>query len=138
MSKDCGISSHKQGSVSTDCAIAETVRELLPKAEVLIDCKQFEDSNAVISVYLFDKNCTTIHIPLPKEAEDFIIKFDEPFPLMEGVESVLRNEMVMNYRANMPEFEFEIDIPEEVINYIGINQVKEILSKSQTLEYVEV
>jgi hypothetical protein len=66
------------------------------------------------------------------------MKFDEPFPKMKSVESVLRNEMVMEYRANMPEFEFEFDIPEEVINYIGIEQVNQILSKSETLEHVKV
>ncbi len=39
-------------------------------------------------------------------------------------------------RVNLPEFEFEVELPESYINSINIDEVKELLKDSKTLELV--
>jgi hypothetical protein len=60
-------------------------------------------------------------IDLPEEAQDFINAFDYADP---------------EERMQMKQLEFNIDVPNELINEIGIKQVSEILSKSRYMEEV--
>lgn len=69
-------------------------------------------------------------IPLPFKAKQAILKFDM---IGEGCDK----REVMRLRAAMEPFEFEIKIPDRVINDIGISEVYRILSESKTLEHVE-
>jgi len=62
-------------------------------------------------------------ILLPKEAILFIRQFDLSTPLQ---------------RVAMNTIQFEIDVPDDLINQIGINEVYKILSESKTLEHVNI
>lgn len=61
-------------------------------------------------------------IDLPPEASNFIYNFDNKSP---------------EERVLMEPFSFEIDVPEEIINQIGIQEAIDIINKSETLELVE-
>lgn len=58
---------------------------------------------------------------LPREAQLFIYAFDNATP---------------EQRLALPEISFEIDLPNEVIEMIGIGEVYKVLSESITLELV--
>lgn len=61
-------------------------------------------------------------IPLPTEAQRFIKLFDALGP---------------NDRVLMSPISFEIEVPDSYIDSIGIEDVKDILSRSKTLELVK-
>jgi hypothetical protein len=105
----CGV--EKRTNAWTHCGIAVAIRDLLPQAEVF---------NSEIEVF----KELAASIPLPKIASDFIDEFDS---LIDEPEK----------RLNLPEFSFEIDVPDEVIERIGINEAKAILEKSETLNLIE-
>jgi hypothetical protein len=92
-----------------NCAIAIAVREIFPKARV-----------GCVLIYIND---SFTNISLPLEASLFINKFDEL------VENPIE-------RLNLPELEFEITLPESYINSINIDEVKEVLKNSETLELI--
>src|SRR6478752_4345288 len=100
-------------TATTNCAIALAVRDLFPTAQVECDSIELiadaEYSNA-------DNYCS-----LPQEAQDFIDQFDEADPFT---------------RENMDPFSFEIEVPEFVIQQIGLSQIYKVLSESKTLEHV--
>jgi hypothetical protein len=60
-------------------------------------------------------------IDLPDTATEFIFQFDSRRPAD---------------RLTMPEISFEVDVPSEMIEAIGIGQAYKILSESKTLELV--
>lgn len=60
-------------------------------------------------------------IQLPTIAIKFIKNFDQASP---------------EERLKLEPIEFEIDLPEELINEIGISEVEEVLSTSKTLEMI--
>jgi len=60
-------------------------------------------------------------VRLPNEASLFINEFDSNGPV---------------HRQLMPPISFEIDVPDYVIDQIGIGQVYKALSESKTLEHV--
>lgn len=62
-------------------------------------------------------------IPLPQVAKNFIKMFDSELP---------------EFRPGMAPLSFEIDVPNEVIDMIGIGQVYKVLSESKTLELVKI
>ena len=94
--------------LSTNCAIALAVIDLFPDAA--IGCPSFS---------LIDGHNST----LPNIALDFIAQFDA---LSETPEE----------RLKLSPIEFEIEVPNEVIESIGINQVYKVLSESKSLEMV--
>ena len=98
--------------VAHNCAIALAVRDLLPEAAV---------SSRSIFLHINDR---LVSIELPNEASKFISEFDKLSTQPEK-------------RLTLSEVEFTIDLPEKVINNIGINEVKSILANSQTLELAE-
>lgn len=91
-------------SPESNCAITYACRKLFP------ECNTTRDF-----IVLRDKN----RIPLPETARDFIEVFDSSNP---------------NQRVNLDPFEFEVDIPDKIIDSIGIGEVNRILSESITLE----
>lgn len=94
-----------------NCAIALAVRDIFPQAGVSAgDIYPFASNGDVYSM-----------ISLPLSARSFIRAFDNFSP--EG-------------RIKMKPISFEIEVPEEIINCIGIPQVESILSNSLTLEKV--
>lgn len=106
-------------NIGSNCGIGVAVRELFPNAWV---------SNS--SIWLFDitpdynyvmGRPPHIYISLPIEAKAFIRRFDFFKP---------------EDRVNMTPVSFNIDVPDEVINRIGIQEVESILSNSLTLEKV--
>ena len=98
------------GSVENNCAIAIAVRDLFPLAYVNADH---------IYPFGFDAgNYEQLRIPLPEVAKQFIKLFDG-FVLTPRL------------RLLLPEFDFRIDIPDEVIERIDIDDIKKwILNKT--------
>lgn len=91
-----------------NCAIALAVREIFPNACVSAKCLYFH----------IDED---EHVSLPPHAQVFISLFDFLSPTA---------------RASMFDISFEINVPDEVIQQIGIGQVYKILSESRTLSHV--
>lgn len=112
-SKMCGEEPEhmRTGYVESNCAIALAVRELLPTCFVM--------SNEIREQFF--KSFDNWRIPLPHEAIHFIDLFDT-LPSQERVE--------------MPEIEFEVEIPQELINSISIEGIKDLIKDSKTLELV--
>lgn len=106
----CGVDNSKPRSQS--CAIAVAIRDIFPSA-----CVGFPD---IALQGRYKPRC----VKLPNEALSFIRDFD-----------MLVN--VPEKRLNFPEFSFEIDVPDEVIERIGIEEAKAILERSETLNLVE-
>lgn len=90
---------------SSGCAIAEAVREVFP------------DATVGRHTMLFDR-FTQSFANLPAKARKMTFLFDQS---------------TSEQRALLPEFEFEIDVPDEVINKIDISDIE----KCSTLELVK-
>lgn len=88
-----------------NCAIAHAVKDLFPQA--------------VVYVYSMQLMPKTDGIRSPSNMSAYITQFDKLSP---------------KERLLMPEEEFEVDVPDQVINKIGISQATEIISRSLTLE----
>ena len=103
-SKNCGVESdiHETGR---NCAIAVALQDIFHEVYV---------TNYYIFPFGIDNTATTdLKITLPVIAQQFIKLFD-------GFR------VTPNLRLLLPEFEFTIDIPPEVINAINIDEVKEL------------
>jgi len=109
--KESAMCGYGFNSYTKNCAIALAVREIFPNASVGVSI--ISTNNGKGSV-----------IDIPEEATNFIREFDK------------RGELPLS-RLQMPEVFFEIDVPANIIDEIGINEIKEILSKSETLNLVE-
>jgi len=99
-------------SVSTNCAIAVAIRDLFPNARIGFPTVTF-DYSAIEN--------TSFNNILPQKALDFIGLFDSLSP---------------ESRLNLPEFSFEIPVPNEIIDRISIATIYKVLSESPTLELV--
>jgi hypothetical protein len=95
-----------------NCAIAVAVRDMVPQAKVRTHYIAFFDTswNYITSSFL------------PPVAVRFIKKFDTRSP---------------EERVRIKPISFDLDIPDEVIERIGIDQIHKILSESKTLEYAQ-
>lgn len=119
--KMCGISDipHTPESnvenIMENCAIAVAVRGVLGKVQVgEFNIDFFENVDG--------KDTHICCIELPDAASDFIQEFDRNLP---------------EARVNMPELEFEIEVPDIIINKIGdMEEVRDLISSSKTLELV--
>lgn len=116
--KDSMMCGTKEGELvnTRNCAVALAVREILPNVGV---CQSF------IDIYNENDNIVYSINDLPIEVSNFITKFDN-----------LRQEPEKRLELPELEFEFEVILPEEYINSINIEEVKEILKGSKTLELV--
>lgn len=107
------------GEANQNCAIALAVRLLAPKAEIYVSHINW------LGVDCSDQPCEWDQISsfskLPAEAIRFISTFDSSS---------------IEQRIAMSELYFEVDLPSEVIDQIGISEAYRILSESKTLELV--
>ena len=107
--KNCGAEGDID-EMERNCAVAFALHDIFPGVRV---------TNFFIFPFGVDHNADTDpKIPLPLIAQQFIKLFD-------GFR------VTPNLRLLLPEFEFTIDIPAEVINAINIDEVKELLSDSK-------
>lgn len=110
-SKMCGTTTQ---STAENCAIALACREVFPNCAVSVN-----------SIYIDGRDCMgSPSIDLPKDARLFIMTFD-------------RLKYKPQERLLLPELEFEVELDEDVLNSINIDEVREVLKKSKTLELVE-
>lgn len=106
--------------VGFNCAISVAIIQLFPYAFVGMDSVIFDPR---LERDCFENASITGDIVsvLPEEACDFIGDFDANTP---------------ERRARMNPISFDIDVPDSVIEQIGIEEVNKILSESKTLEAV--
>lgn len=96
----------------TSCAVANSVRDIFPDVSVLgpymyVTSAEFGPREKII---------------LPENVASYIATFDTYKSDEE--------------RAAMPEIEFEIEIPEEIINSINIDELRPLLDCHKNLEIV--
>ena len=108
--KNCGTG-NEDHRIENNCAIAFALADIFPKVFV-----------TNLSIFPFgidgDKG-NDIKIPIPLIAQQFIKLFD-------GFRLTPR------LRLLLPEFEFTIDIPDEVIEQINIDDVRELIKAGGT------
>lgn len=109
----------RKNGLVTNCAIALSIRDIFPEARVLRSFilpfyEQYVD-------YLQTHQRVFGTISLPTVAVDFIDKFDNAEP---------------ECRRAMEELEFEINIPECVIEKINIDEIRPLLVNHPTLQLV--
>jgi hypothetical protein len=110
-SKMCGI---EKKYIGDSCAVAVAIIDLFPSAQIG-KTFAFLMSDGVYRVDGLSK------IYLPVSAAEFIFAFDNLNP----------EERVLMYP-----FSFEIEVPEYVIERIGISTIYKVLSESSTMEMV--
>lgn len=98
--------------IAENCAIAIAVRDLFPNAHVRLSLIRFRERK-------HHGNIAT----LPNIAQEFILNFDTSTP---------------QERLLMQPISFEIDVPDKVIDSIGIEQVKQVLSDHPFMQEVEL
>lgn len=116
-SKDCTYSNDEYNSragYETNCAIAKAIIQLLPGAFVDGEHIAFYSSYET-----YRRKQPLVKIPLPKSAKLFIDEFDCADP---------------EERAQMKPMSFTVDVPDYLIERIGISEVHRILKESKTLE----
>jgi hypothetical protein len=107
--KHCGTENDIY-QMGRNCAIALALKDIFPEVYV---------TNYLIFPFGIDANDEKdVKIPLPTIAQQFIKLFD-------GFH------LTPNLRLLLPEFEFVIDIPAEVINAINIDEIKELISNRE-------
>lgn len=106
--KNCGR--YLSDNVTTNCAIAFAVRDIFPNARVY--------GSGELN-FFGDAVSKGIYTSLPIKAHEYMNKFD----VTESFE-----------RELLPELEFEINIPDEVIERINIEEIKPLLVNHPTLE----
>jgi len=104
LSKDCG--QNEIEIIGKNCAIALAMKDIFPEVFV---------SGYYIHPFGSDDEdpMANLEIPLPKIAQDFVRLFDS-LSAIPGV------------RPMLPEFEFEISIPDEIIAEINIEEVRNL------------
>lgn len=100
----------------TKCAVARAVRDIFPYATV---------DGARISVYssdpVIDPDAKHIGlIRLPKEVSQFITHFDQ-------------TAWTANSRDDLKEIEFEVNLPDSILESINIEEIKALLKDHPTL-----
>jgi hypothetical protein len=113
-SKHCG-SNDNLDAIGKNCAIATALKDIFPDVQVSghhiypFGINEYEDTG--------DKK-----IPLPQIAQHFIKVFDSLAA-------------IPNVRTRLPEFEFEISIPDEVISMINIDEALTNAKKCNELAF---
>jgi hypothetical protein len=103
--KHCGTENDMY-EMGRNCAIALALKDIFPEVYV---------TNYLIFPFGIDaRDEKDVKIPLPVVAQQFIKLFD-------GFR------LIPHLRLLLPEFEFAIDIPAEVINAINIDEIKELI-----------
>lgn len=108
---DCGTGD-TCNTVSSNCAVALAIREIAPKAKVYTDLIAWKGEKYYR--WKTDEYITR----LPQVARHLIVIFDNSYPMQ---------------RLQLPEFSFEVEFPDSMVEQIGINEVEKILETSETL-----
>ena len=103
--KNCGAT-NDQFEISRNCAIALALQDIFPEVYVT--------NYYIFPLGISDETRKDVKIFLPVVAQQFIKLFDG-FSLMP------------NLRLLLPEFEFTIDVPDEVIDEINIDEIIELI-----------
>ncbi len=106
-SKNCGTGNDDARLIENNCAIAVALADIFPSVYV-----------TNLFIFPFGIN-SELKMPMPVIAQQFINLFDG-FRLMPGL------------RILLPAFEFTIDIPDEVVEQINIEEVKELIEKNDS------
>lgn len=116
----CGVEGHDDvGDASTNCAVALAVRDIFPAARVYTPLW-----SPCVHILPFNDINIKEGIKIPYEAVVFIGRFDR---LSDHPEA----------RLYMDPIEFEVEVPESVINKIGIKEAERIIFESKTLEIIK-
>lgn len=109
-SKNCG-NENEECEIGNNCAIALALKDIFPNVYV---------TNYYVHPFglMYEKE-QSLKIPLPALAQQFIKLFD-------GFRLTPRLRLIL------PEFEFTIDIPDEVIGQINIDEVKELIEENKS------
>jgi len=103
--RNCGTDNNVQ-EIGRNCAVAFALRDIFPDVYV---------TNYYIFPFGLDPvTGKDIKIPMPEIAQQFIKLFDGFY-------------LMPNLRLLLPEFEFTINIPSEVIDEINIDEVRELV-----------
>jgi hypothetical protein len=114
VSKECGM--HNRENIGENCAIAHAVKDIFPDVSV---------TGTHIYPFGIDKSSQAdLKIELPKIAQDFIKVFDSLA-------------VIHKVRLRLPEFEFEIFIPDEVVAQINIDEVRETVDEIYMYNMIE-
>lgn len=108
----------------TNCAIAFAIRDVFPNSSTTQSVIFIFDKPEIINKEgksSYDDDDFIEYILLPSKAIEFIEKFDKYKP---------------SQRVNMKPFSFEIIVPDNIINSIGINEINALLKESKYLETV--
>lgn len=120
--KYCGTHPNQTSfEVPTNCAIALAVRDIFPDAWVSgesIDI--YEPGTSFLD--MDEMKMPYDSIALPMDAQEFIELFDAT---------------MAEYRPLIKELEFEVEVPDRVINMISLDEIKSLLKNSSTMELVE-
>ena len=111
-SKGCGANNDIE-KIGNNCAIALALKDIFPEV--------FVTAHHIYPFGIDEKNHNNeLHIAMPQIALDFIKVFD-----------CLRS--IPNVRLHLPEFEFEILIPDEIISHIDIDEVQNFVIRKSFL-----
>ncbi|MDE3214362.1 MAG: hypothetical protein KGM98_14100 [Bacteroidota bacterium] len=115
-SLNCG-SYNQLGAIEENCAIAISLHHLFPSVRVT--------KNAI---HPFGRTCMAgtymESIELPKVARDFINVFDSLVSMP-------------HLRLLLPEFDFEISIPDKVLSRIDISEIKAVIEEEAEIPELE-
>ena len=111
-SKNCGTK-NDNGEIGRNCAVAVALKDIFPDVYVTnyyiypcgVDLEKGKD----------------VKIPMPLVAQQFIKLFDGFY-------------LMPNLRMLLPEFEFSINIPGEVLEQIDIDEVRELITDDKKTE----
>ena len=110
--KNCG-NENEEDEVGKRCAVAFALAEIFPNVYV---------SNYYIYPFGVEKE-ETLKLQLPVIAQQFIKLFDS-------------FHVVPKLRLLLPEFEFNIDVHDEVIEQINIDEVRELINEGRQCSFV--
>lgn len=111
--------------VGFNCAVSVAVQKIFPLSFTSIKYLFFMNEEEYKREIAYRSTHETYDLgslftaELPAKATMFIVEFDNSSP---------------EERERMQPMSFEIDVPEEVINRIGLDEVKKLLSESKTME----
>ena len=110
--KDCGTEGNIR-DIGNNCAVAFALKDIFPDVYVT-DCYIFPFG-------IDSQKGKDIKILLPVIAEQFIKLFDGFY-------------LMPNLRTSLPEFEFIINIPAEVLDLINIDEVTTLIKGNKKME----
>jgi hypothetical protein len=108
--KNCGTGNEAH-RIENSCAIAFALADIFPKVHITNLC--------IFPFGTYGDKENNIKIPMPLIAQQFIKLFD-------GFR------LTPKLRLLLPEFEFTIDVPDEVIEQINIDDVRELIEAAGT------